>query len=356
VNLAIPSAPTSLSRSVQYSGTELVTIKRQRLPLSGIVAGMTFRPRATLPVAAVAGAVAAALALAGCGQGSSSAPAPAPPAPAQVAGTVGVVASTDVYGSIASAVGGAHTHVTSFIHSPDADPHEYEATPADATAVSEAKVLIQNGGGYDDFAGKLVSAAGAKPSVIDVSQLSGLDNGADFNEHVFYSLATVAKLADTLSAELSKADPANAGDYQAGATAFKTKLDGLNGKLAAIRTAHPGARIAVTEPVPLYITEQAGLVNATPEAFSHAIEEGNDPPVAVLQQTVALFSGPRKVSALLLNGQTESASTGQVEQAAAAGGVPVVKVTETLPAGTMDYVTWIGGEIDQLSTALGDHR
>jgi len=36
--------------------------------------------------------------------------------------------------------------------------------------------------------------------------------------------------------------------------------------------------------------------------------------------------------------------------------VPVVTVTETLPAGTMDYVTWIGGEIDQLSTALGDHR
>jgi zinc/manganese transport system substrate-binding protein len=313
---------------------------------------MTSHPRATLPATAVAGALAAALALAGCGQGASPPPAPSPAAPAQV----GVVASTDVYGSIASSVGGAHIHVTSIIHSPDADPHEYEATPADATAVSEAKVLIQNGGGYDDFAGKLVSAAGAKPTVIDVSRLSGLDTGADFNEHVFYSLPTVAKLADTLSADLSKVDPANTADYQANATAFKAKLDGLNGKLAAIKAAHPGARIAVTEPVPLYVTEQAGLTNATPEAFSHAVEEGNDPPAAVLQQTVALFSGPTKVSALLLNGQTESASTSQVEQAAVAGGVPVVKVTETLPAGTMDYVTWIGGEIDQLSTALGDHR
>ena len=316
---------------------------------------MTPRPRATLPVTAVAGALAAALALAGCGQGASPAPTPPAPSPAAPA-QVGVVASTDVYGSIASSVGGAHIHVTSIIHSPDADPHEYEATPADATAVSEAKVLIQNGGGYDDFAGKLVSAAGAKPTVIDVSKLSGLDTGADFNEHVFYSVPTVAKLADTLSADLSKVDPANTADYQAGATAFKAKLDGLNGKLAAIKAAHPGARIAVTEPVPLYVTEQAGLVNATPEAFSHAIEEGNDPPAAVLQQTVALLSGPAKVSALLLNGQTESASTSAVQQAAVAGGVPVVKVTETLPAGTMDYVTWIGGEIDQLSTALGDHR
>jgi zinc/manganese transport system substrate-binding protein len=76
----------------------------------------------------------------------------------------------------------------------------------------------------------------------------------------------------------------------------------------------------------------------------------------VLQQTLALFNGPAKVSALLLNGQTESSSTSQVEQAANSAGVPVVRVTETLPAGTMDYVTWIGGEIDQLATALGDHR
>jgi zinc/manganese transport system substrate-binding protein len=229
-------------------------------------------------------------------------------------------------------------------------------TPADAAAVSEAKLLIQNGGGYDDFGGKLVTASGGKPTVIDVSQLSGLDSGADFNEHVFYSLPTMAKLADTLSTDLSKADPANEAEYRANATAFKTKLDGLNGRIAAIKTAHPGARIAITEPVPLYLTEQAGLVNATPEAFSHAIEDGNDPPAAVLQQTLALFNGPAKVSALLLNGQTESSSTSQVEQAANSGGVPVVKVTETLPAGTMDYVTWIGGEIDQLATALGDHR
>ncbi|WP_445186357.1 metal ABC transporter solute-binding protein, Zn/Mn family [Pseudonocardia sp. Cha107L01] len=314
---------------------------------------MTSRPRATLLAAL---AVAAALALAGCGEGGSAPAAPSQTAPPGAGGTVGVVATTDVYGSIASAIGGNHVKVTSIIHSPDADPHEYESTPADAAAVSEAKLLIQNGGGYDDFGGKLVTASGGKPTVIDVSQLSGLDSGPDFNEHVFYSLPTMAKLADTLSTDLSKTDPANEAEYRANATAFKTKLDGLNGRIAAIKTAHPGARIAITEPVPLYLTEQAGLVNATPEAFSHAIEDGNDPPAAVLQQTLALFNGPAKVSALLLNGQTESSSTSQVEQAANSAGVPVVKVTETLPAGTMDYVTWIGGEIDQLATALGDHR
>jgi Zinc-uptake complex component A periplasmic len=60
-----------------------------------------------------------------------------------------VVASTDVYGAIVSAVGGSAVQVTSIINSPDADPHEYESTPKDAVAVGKAKLLIYNGAGYD---------------------------------------------------------------------------------------------------------------------------------------------------------------------------------------------------------------
>lgn len=309
---------------------------------------MTSR-RAARRAAVLAATTALALTgLAGCGQ--SAAPAQAPSTP----GTVNVVASTDVYGSIATAIGGDHVHVTSIIHSPDADPHEYESTPNDAVAVGQAKVLIANGGGYDEFAGKLLAASdNGAAQAIDVSKLSGLDTGESFNEHVFYSLPTMAKLADTLVADLGKADPADAASFTANATAFKAQLDGLNTKLATIKAGHNGARIAITEPVALYLTEASGLVNATPEAFAHAVEDGNDPPAAVLQQTLALFQGPDKVSALVLNGQTESAITNQVQQAAESAQVPVIKVTETMPAGTMDYVTWMGGQIDQLGAALG---
>lgn len=303
---------------------------------------MTHRVSSVLLTAAAVGA----LALAGCG---SPTPAPGPPAPGS---PVGVVASTDVYGSIASAVGGDHVKVTSLIHTPGTDPHEYETTASDAAAVGASKVLIENGGGYDDFAGKLAQAAGGKPTVIDVSELSGLRTGPEFNEHVWYHLPTMAKLADRLSAALGQADPADAASFQANATAFKAKLDGLSAKVAAIKSGHPGGRVAITEPVPMYLVEAAGLTNATPEAFSSAVEQGNDPPAAVLNQTLALFNGPGKVAALLANGQTESPATKQVEQAAVRGGVPVVKVTETLPAGTMDYVTWMGGQIDALSGAL----
>lgn len=305
-----------------------------------------------MPTPRTAALLAAALALccaAGCARSDSVGQGPTP-------GLVNVVASTDVYGSVASEVGGKHARVTSIIHTPDADPHEYESTPADALAVSRAALLVINGGGYDDFATKLIGVSGTgsrTPNVINVSELSGLPNGPEFNEHVFYSLPTMRKLADTLAAELGKANPGEAADFTHNAAAFDARLDELNVKAGAIKATHSGARIAVTEPVPLYLTAQAGLVDATPEQFSHAVEDGSDPPVAVLQQTLALFHGPDRVRVLLLNGQTESPTTSQVERAATAAGVPVVKVTETLPAGTLDYVSWMDGQITQLAAALG---
>jgi zinc/manganese transport system substrate-binding protein len=321
--------------------------------------------------ARVAAAAAVALAVAGCGSAATPAAAPAAPAaPSAGSGPVRVVASTNVYGSIVEAVGGDRVEVTSIIDSPDADPHEYEATPADAAAVNEAKLVVHNGGGYDDFAARLVDTATAKPAVIDVVELSGLEPAGsepepaapageeehghghgEFNEHVWYSLPTVAKLADRVAAELTTADPAGAATYTANATAFRGQIDGLVAKVASIKGAHTGDRVAVTEPVPVYLVQDAGLENATPEEFAEAAEEGTDPPAAVLNQTLDLFTG-KSVKALLANTQTESASTRQVEQAAAAAGIPVVTVTETLPDGVDDYVAWQTGQIDQLSAAL----
>ena len=57
--------------------------------------------------------------------------------------------------------------------------------------------------------------------------------------------------------------------------------------------------------------------------------------------------------ALLVNAQAASPSTEQVERTAAGAGVPVVPVTETLPAGTDDYIDWQTDQIDRLTAALG---
>jgi zinc/manganese transport system substrate-binding protein len=316
---------------------------------------MSFRRSGALATLAVL----AALALAGCGSGG--APAPAPPAPNGNA-PIKVVTSTNVYGSIARTVGGDRVEVTSLINDPEADPHSYEATPADAAKVASADVVLYNGGGYDDFMERLVQSSGGKATAINVTQLSGLapaatgsgaasTDGPSFNEHLWYSLPTVQKVAGQLATDLGAADPADAARFTSNAQAFDGQVTNLLTKEQAIGAAHPGARVAVTEPVPGYLIQGAGLTDVTPPEFSHAIEEDTDPPAAVLQQTLALFTND-PVSVLILNAQTETPTTTQVEQAAQAGKIPVVKVTETLPAGADDYISWMNSEIEAVANAL----
>jgi zinc/manganese transport system substrate-binding protein len=313
-----------------------------------------------------------ALALAGCGSGTETETPSAAPDTA-----LPVVASTNVYGSIVDAVGGDRVAVKSLIDDPNADPHSFESTPADAAAVAGARIVVANGGGYDDFLTRLVESTGGQPTVINVAEVSGLtpeeepapagavephaegepahgEEGhahGEVNEHFWYSLPAMQAFATRLATDLGAADPAGAAEYTANAEAFNARVGELIARAEAIGAAHPGARIAVTEPLPDHLLETAGLTDATPPEFTEAIEEDTDPPAAVLQETLALFAGD-PVGALVINSQTETPSTDQVQQAAQTAGVPVVEMTETLPEGTTDYAGWMGAQIDALAGAL----
>ena len=159
------------------------------------------------------------------------------------------------------------------------------------------------------------------------------------------------KLAGQIATDLGAADPSGAAQFTANATAFEARMDGLIGQVEALKAAHAGARIAVTEPVPLYLTDAAGLVDVTPPQFSEAVEEDADPPAAVVAATLEEFTAD-PVRALIVNTQTRTPVTDQVEKAARAAGVPIVEVGETLPAGITDYVEWIKGQLDALREAL----
>jgi zinc/manganese transport system substrate-binding protein len=271
---------------------------------------------------------------------------------AGAAETVSVVASTNVYGDIARQIGGDKVKVTSFISDPAQDPHSFEAGTRTRLALSEAGVVIENGGGYDDFMGTLLRGSGSKARVLNAVQISGraAPAGGEPNEHVWYDLPSVARLADRISAALAEADPEDARTFSSNAASFKARLKALEGRVAAVRAAHAGDGVAVTEPVPGYLLEAAGLVDRTPEEFGEAIEEGDDVPPRALRDTLALLSG-RKVRALVANVQTSGPQTDRVREAAGEAGVPVVPVTETLPAGR-DYVTWMDGTIAALQKAL----
>ena len=296
---------------------------------------MTVRSR-WAPVATLAMAAAV---LAACGSGSASPAAD---------GRIKVVASTDVWGSVVKAVGGDDVAVTSIIDDPTKDPHDYEVKPSDTAAVAGAQLLVSNGIGYDDFFAKSIAAVGGgKPSVV-AFDVSGKQKTDDTNEHVFYDLPTVKKVADKIAEDLGGIDAAKKATFDANAKAFDAKVDDL---IAQVGKIPAGKKVVVTEPVANYLLLAGHVTDATPEAFEKAVEAGTDIPVGAVADATALITN-RQVDALVNNAQTETDLTNQLKAKAAAATIPVVDVTETLPAGTTDYVGWIGKEVDALSKAL----
>jgi zinc/manganese transport system substrate-binding protein len=288
---------------------------------------------------------AAALALTGCATSSAS-------SDASGDGTVRVVASTNVYGSLVQTIGGDHVQVTSILNDPSQDPHSFESSAKTQLAVSKADLLIENGGGYDDFMTTLAKSSNTKADTINVVELSGLDKGGDaeFNEHVFYSYPTMVTLVADVAKRLGQLDSADEATFTKNADALTTKLQDLESQTAAVKKTVDGEKVAYTEPVPGYLFDAMGLDNVTPPDFSEAIEEGDDVPPAALNDTIKLFSGG-KARLLAYNEQTSSPETEQVEKAAKDADVPVVGVTETLPKGE-DYVSWQQANIDAVQAAL----
>lgn len=339
-------------------------------------------PRLGRTSAATAAFAAFALAAAGCG---SSEPTDAATG-TEGGGPIAVVASTNVYGAIATAIGGDLVEVTSIVDDPGTDPHAYESTPADATTVTEADLVIGNGGGYDPFIGQLVEATGGEQRFIDVYELSGVEEAApaegedvhegegedahagegedahagegedahgSANEHVWYSMPAIALLAGELATALGEISPDDAETFTANAEAFTGQLDGLTERIEAVEAAHGGTRVAATEPLPVYLLQDAGLTDVTPEEFAEATEEGNDPSAAALAEMLELVEGADPVEVLVLNVQTQSTVTDRVIAAAETSGIPIVQMSETLPEGTTEFVAWMDGQIGELETALG---
>ena len=268
-----------------------------------------------------------------------------------------VVASTDVWGSVAKAVVGDRATVTSIVTSASADPHSFEASPADAAAITDASLVVYNGGGYDQWVDDVLRT---HPGVAAIDAYSLLDATAlgepaqsstpRANEHVFYDLDTAKAVAADLATKLAQADPAHAAEYASNAEVFSREADAVEQTEKSIRTTHPGAAVVATEPVAHYMLVAAGLTDKTPPGFTSAIEQDTDPPPVDLAAMLDLITA-RQVGAVLINQQTATAVTKQIQSAAESADIPIVTITETLPAGS-DYLTWQRDTVGRLAAAL----
>ncbi len=299
------------------------------------------RRRVTVTIAALVSAVA--LTLAGCGpQSSRSGPSTA----------VDVVAAENFWGDITKQIGGDHVHVTSVISDPNADPHLYESDAKTAAAISNARLVIVNGLGYDDFMDKLLSAS-PNPNrkvltAADVMRISG----PNANPHIWYDIAKLPEVGSAIAVQLGALVPAHAATFAANAKAFSDSLAPINTAIANIKTKYARAPVGYTERVPGYLVDAAGLKLATPASFARAIEDGNDPsPADNAAMDTAVSTKAIKV--LLYNEQTDSPAIEALKRLAQQSGVPIVGVTETQPPTDPTFQAWQLRQLNEISAALG---
>jgi zinc/manganese transport system substrate-binding protein len=266
-------------------------------------------------------------------------------------GGLRVVAAENFWGDIAGQIGGGLVSVRSLIRDPDTDPHQFESDARDAASVADADVVVVNGAGYDDFVSKLLSSTSHKGRVV-LRIADVLHVGADSNPHLWYDLPRIPDVARAIAAAFTADAPADRARFAANLATFLASLAPLDRVVAEIRTKYPRAPVAYTERVPGYLLTAAGLTLATPSGFAQAIEDGNEPSAGAAQQMDDLVTRHR-VRALLYNAQATSAVTKHVLESAHTAGIPVVPVTETMPANEPTYQSWQLHQLQALLRALG---
>jgi zinc/manganese transport system substrate-binding protein len=261
------------------------------------------------------------------------------------------IGAENEYADVIAQVGGKYVQASSIMNNPNTDPHTFEASPAVAREISAAKLIVQNGVGYDNWATTIENAApGAGREVINVQQLLGLPDSTP-NPHLWYQPATMPKVASAIAADLGQIDPAHAAYYKANAASFIASLSAWTSAIAAFKSAHPHTPVATTEPVADYMLQAAGADNLTPWTFQADIMNGTDPSPQDTATENSLFT-QHKVKVFLYNQQVTDALTESFIKLADQNGIPVVGVYETMPTPGFDYQSWMEAEVSALSKAV----
>jgi zinc/manganese transport system substrate-binding protein len=308
-------------------------------------------PRLTTCTAAL---TAAALAAAAVGLALGTEAGDAARAGAATPGVVHVVAAENFWGDITSQIGGHDVAVTSLITNPNADPHLFETDAADAATLAAAQVVIENGAGYDTWMSSLLSADGSHPRVVTAATVLHV-TGSDPNPHLWYDIPRVPTVAAAIATALEKAAPRDAATFKANLAAFDTSLAPLDATLATIKAHFHNVPVAYTERVPGYALAVAALDVKTPPGFARSVEDGTDPSPA---DTLAMqkLLDEHDINVLLYNVQTVTPVTTQVRALARQHGIPVVGVSETMPAGAASYQRWQQAQLTNLLHALQSSR
>jgi zinc/manganese transport system substrate-binding protein len=310
------------------------------------------RPLTLILIAAIAGSITAA-----CSTASGASAIQAGKGGHRV---IQVVAAENFWGSIASQIGGRHVQVTSIITNPNTDPHSYEPTVADAKLIASARLVIENGVGYDPWAASLLAAEGATgtggsqtsstQTILNVGTVVGVSDGA--NPHRWYNPADVQEVIGQIVADYSKIDPADRAYFAQRQTWFNTvALRQYHALITAIHHKYDGTPVGASESIFAMLAPALGLRLITPYSFLKAISEGTDVSAAD-KLTIDRQIDHHLIKIYVYNSQNVTPDVQSQLALAKAARIPVATITETLAPPTDTYQAWQVRQLRGIEAAL----
>jgi zinc/manganese transport system substrate-binding protein len=295
-------------------------------------------PRPIL-VLAFAFMLVAAILLAGCGSAAPS------------SGTLSVVATENFWGSIATQLAGQHASVVSIITNPNTDPHDYEPTAQDALKFAAAKLVIEDGIGYDPWADRLISSSSVSGRlVLNVGDVVGVKPGG--NPHQWYSPDSVHEVIAQIAADLKALDPKDAAYFDQQRSIYETEsLSRYDLLIADIKAKYGGTPIGASESIVAPLAQALGLDLLTPRSFLNAVSQGTEP-TAQDKATIDQQIKTKQINVYIYNSQNAIPDIQTQVSEAKAAGIPVVTITETLEPATATFQDWQVAQLTQIQAAL----
>ncbi|MGP0091394.1 MAG: metal ABC transporter substrate-binding protein [Xanthobacteraceae bacterium] len=188
------------------------------------------------------------------------------------------VASFSILGDMVRAVGGDRVEVVSLVGA-NGDVHAYEPSPRDAKALTEAKLLVVNGLGFEGWMPRLVDPAHFKGTLVvasngiktlQIPRKSGNDTRVITDPHAWQSLVNGRTYVENIRDGLSAADPDGRPLYETNANRYLAAIDQLNAEIkATIGTLPPERRRIITSHDAFgYFGAEYGLQFMAPEGVS----------------------------------------------------------------------------------------
>ena len=180
-----------------------------------------------------------------------------------VAGPMPVVTTTTQLTDFARAVGGNHVDVYGILK-PNVDAHDFEPSPGDIAKLTQAKVIIKNGVGLEEWFDPVIKNAESKATIVEAATGVTVRRGegepeAEGDPHIWQDPRNAKVMVHNIAVALAAADPAHRADYETNEAAYAAELDRLDAEIAGEIAGLANKKVVTNHDAFHYYVDRYGL-------------------------------------------------------------------------------------------------